>query len=59
MDREAVVFINTGILISYKKKILPFATMGMDPEGIRLSTMSVRERRISVIHGMISLLCAI
>ena len=39
-----------------KKKILPFATTGMDPEGIMLSEISQAEKDK---YCMISLICGI
>ena len=41
MDKEDVVHICNGILLSHKKdEILPFATTWMDLEGIMLSEIS-------------------
>ena len=44
MDKEEVVHIYNGILLSHKKnKILPFAATWMDLEGIMLSEISQRK----------------
>lgn len=43
MDREVMGYIYNGTLFSHeKKRILPFATIRMDPEGIILS--EIRQR---------------
>ncbi len=45
MDKEDVVYIHKGILLSYKKdEILPFVTTWMDLEDIMLSEMSQTEK---------------
>ena len=45
MDKEDVVHIYTGILLSHKKnEIMPFAVAWMDPEIIILN--EVRERQV-------------
>ena len=54
MDKEDVVLIHNGILFSYKKQILPFATTWMELEGIMLSELSQAEKDK---HQMISLIC--
>ena len=47
MDKEDVVYIYNGILLSHKKnEILPSATTWIDLEGIMLNEMSDRERQI-------------
>ena len=44
MDKEDVVYICNGILLSHKKnEILPFVKMWMDLEGIMLSEISQRK----------------
>ena len=46
MDKEDVVYIYNGVLLgNQKNKILPFATMWMELEGIMLS--EIRERQTS------------
>ena len=49
MDKEDVVYIYNGILLSHKKKneILPFAAMWMDLEGIMLS--EIRQRKTNTV----------
>ena len=45
MDKEDVVYIHNGILLSHKKdKILPFATTRMDLEGVMLSEINQVEK---------------
>ena len=45
MDKEAVVYIHNGVLLSHtKNEILPLATTGMDLEGIVLSEISQTEK---------------
>ena len=46
MDKEDVVYICNGIRLSHKKKnkIPPFATTGMDLEGITLGEISQTEK---------------
>ena len=58
MDKEDVIYICNGILLSHKKKeILPFATTWMDLEGIMLSKISQTEKdkycMISLIWGLL------
>ena len=42
LDKEGVVYIHNGLLLSYKKKnkIMPFAAIWMDPEIVILSELS-------------------
>ena len=57
MDKEDVVHIHSGILLSHKKKqLLPIATTWMEPEGIMLSEISqvVKDK-----YQMISLICEV
>ena len=57
MDKEDVVHIYSGILLSHKKKeILPFATTWMGLEGIMLSEISQTEKDK---YCMRSLICGI
>ena len=57
MDKEDVVYIHNGLLLSHKKnEILPFATTWMDLEGIIPSEISQTEKDKSC---MISLTCGI
>ena len=57
MDKEDVVHIHNGILLSRKKKqILPFATTWMELEGIMLSEISQVEKDK---YQMISLICGV
>ena len=45
MDKEDVVYIYNGVLLgNQKNKILPFATMWMELEGIMLSEISQSEK---------------
>ena len=46
MDKEDVIHTHThtGILLSHKKEILPFAMTWMDLEGIMLSEISQMEK---------------
>ncbi|MBN9996815.1 DUF1725 domain-containing protein [Listeria monocytogenes] len=45
MDKEDVVYIHNGILLSHEKdEILSFVTTWMDLEGIMLSEISQREK---------------
>ena len=46
MDKEDVVYMYNGILLSHKKKneIIPFAATWMDPEMIILSEVSQTEK---------------
>ena len=57
MDKEDVVYIHNGILLSHQKsEILPFAVMWMNLEGIMLSEISQSEKDN---YHMISLICGI
>ena len=57
MDKEDVVHICNGILLSHKKhEIMPFAATWMDLEIIILSEVSQREKDK---YDMISLICGI
>ena len=57
MDKEDVVNIYSGILLSHKKdEILPFATTWMDLEGIMLSEISQTEKDK---YSMLSFTCGI
>ena len=57
MDKEDVIHIYNGILLSHKKnEILPFATTWMDLEIITLSEVSQTEKDK---YRMISLICGI
>ena len=58
MDKEGVVYIYNGILLSHKKKneILPFAATWMDLEGIMLSEISQTEKDK---YCMLLLICGI
>ena len=57
MDKEAVVYIYNGILLSHKKnEIMPFAATWMDLEIIILSEVSQTEKDK---YHMISLICGI
>ena len=57
MDKEDVVYIYNGILLSHKKNgILPFATTWVDLEGIMLSEISQMDKAK---YYMISLICGI
>ena len=48
MDKEEVVHIYNGILLSHKKnKIMPFAATWMDPEIITVREASQKEEDIS------------
>ena len=40
MDKEIMVYIRNGILLSLKNEILPFGTIWMDLEGIILNEVS-------------------
>ena len=45
MDKENVVYVYNGILLSHKKdKIVPFATTWMNLEGMMLSKISQTEK---------------
>ena len=57
MDKEDVVHIYNGILLSHKKnEILPFAATWMDLEGMMVSEISQAEKdkycMMSLIEGM-------
>ena len=57
MDKEDVVHIYNGILLSHKKsEIMPFAATWMDLEIIILSEVSQKEKDK---YHMISLICGI
>ena len=56
MDKEDVVNIYNGILLSHKQEILPLAATWMDLEIIILSEVSQREKDK---YHMISLICGI
>ena len=57
MDKEDVVYIYNGILLSHKKnEIMPFAATCMDLEMITLSEVSQTEKDK---YHMISLICGI
>ena len=57
MDKEGVVSIHTGILLSHKKEdVLPFAATYVNLEGIMLSEISHVEK--DKCH-MISFICGI
>ena len=43
MDKEKVIHIHNGILLSHKKKFFHFATVWMNLEGIILSEISQRQ----------------
>ena len=47
MDKGDVVYIYNGVLLSYEKEILPFATMWTDLERIMLSEISqTKEKQV-------------
>ena len=56
MDKEDVVHIYNGILLSHKKEYMPFAATWMDIEIIILSEVSQKEKdkchMISLIYGI-------
>ena len=54
MDKEDMVHIHNGILLSHKKEKMPFATTWMDPEIIKLSEESQKKKDK---YHMISLIC--
>ena len=57
MDKEDMVYIHNGILLSHKKnEIMPFAATWMDLEIIILSEVSQTEKDK---YHMISLICGI
>ena len=57
MDKEDVVHIHNGILLSLKKnEIMPFAATWMDLEIIMLSEVSQTEKDT---YHMVSLICGI
>ena len=57
MDKEDVIHICNGILLSHKKdETLPFATTWMDLENIMLSEIRQKEKDK---YYMISLICGI
>ena len=57
MDKEDVVYIYNGILLSHKKnEIMPFAATWVDPEIVILSEASQTEKDK---YHMISLICGI
>ena len=57
MDKEDVVHIYNGILLSHKKnEIMSFAATRMQPEIIILSEVSQKEKNK---YNMISLICGI
>ena len=54
MDKEQVVYIHNGKLLSHKKdEMLPFGTTWMDPDGMNLSEIGQTDKdkyhRISVL----------
>ena len=54
MDKEDVVHIYSGILLSLKKEKMPFAVIWMDLDIFILSEVSQKEK-----YHMISLICGI
>ena len=57
MDKEDVVHLYNGMLLSYKKnEIMPFGATWMDLEIIKLSEVSQKEKDK---YYMISLICGI
>ena len=57
MDKENVVHIHNGILISHKKdEIMPFVTAWMELEIIKISEVS---QKVKDKHHIISLICGI
>ena len=49
MDKEDVVYIQNGILLSHKKnEILPFVAIWMDQEGIMLTEISQIEGKNTI-----------
>ena len=56
-DKEDVVYVHSGILLSHKKnEILPFVTTWMDLEGIVLSEISQKENEK---YCLVSVTCGI
>ena len=47
IDKEDVIHISSGILLSHKNEIMPFAAIWMDLELIILSAVRKREKQIS------------
>ena len=58
MDKEKVVYIYNGMLLSLQKKneILPFAMTWMELEGMMLSEINQSEKNN---YPMVSLICGI
>ena len=51
MDKENVLYIHNGVLLSNKKnEILPFATTWMELEGIMLSEIRERQKSYDFTH---------
>ena len=50
MNKEDVVYIWSGVLLSHKKQMLPFVTTWMDLKGIMLSEISPRKTNTALSH---------